>query len=283
MNKTSHSILLIFTLSYYQAKAIGAVNTILKHPTSGKLIGDNTDWIGIRDAISMKLKLRERTVKALPKPEALSIPASPSNVFMNVTTASGASSVGKYGPAYLPAVFADANVISHSFQPSVGLVVGAGGTARSACHALVKMGCKDIRIYNRTSSKAAALSKEFAGATAVEDLTNFCRTTQIDIVLCTIPATAQFVLPPEVWEKNPPSVVLDAAYRPQETHLLQQARAQSAGQSKASGTTLRVKGIEMLIMQGFGQLRLWTGMSDLTSSVRSAISKNVYRYYNESE
>ena len=38
----------------------------------------------------------------------------------------------------------------------------------------------------------------------------------------------------------------------------------------------------MLIMQGYGQLRLWTGKSDLTTAVRAAVSRNVLKYYNES-
>jgi shikimate 5-dehydrogenase len=270
-----------------QAKAIGAVNTIVKDPSTGKLLGDNTDWIGIRDAVRAKLQRVARKQKngsnrsggnASPAAKIVSSPLSPANIKMNVTMGPGTSPNRGNGPAYLPSVFGGTAARESTFVPAAGLVVGAGGTARAACFALVKMGCRDIRIFNRTKSKAVALAKEFPNTRAVEELTSAGGMRGVEIVLCTVPAAAQFVLPAGAWavDSNPPKVVLDAAYRPRETRLLEQARI-SGGAGVA-----RVEGIDMLIMQGYGQLRRWTGKRELTPAVRAAVSRSVRQYYAES-
>ena len=274
-----------------QAKAIGAVNTIVKDPSTGKLLGDNTDWIGIRDAVRAKLRKVAKmqanksddsgSERATPALKAVSSPLSPANIKMNVTMGPGTSPNRTNGPAYLPSVFAGTSAHANTFVPGAGLVVGAGGTARAACFALVKMGCRDIRVFNRTKSKAVALAKEFPNTRAIEDLTSADADggmQGVEIVLCTVPSAAQFVLPAGIWSADscPLKVVLDAAYRPRETRLLEQARI-SGGASVA-----RVEGIEMLIMQGYGQLRRWTGKTELTPAVRAEVSRCVRQYYDES-
>lgn len=44
----------------------------------------------------------------------------------------------------------------------VGVVFGAGGTARAACYALRELGCEEVRVWNRTATKAQTLSERFS-------------------------------------------------------------------------------------------------------------------------
>lgn len=69
--------------------------------------------------------------------------------------------------------------------PRVALVVGAGGTARSACYAAKRLGCR-VLVHNRTASKAEALASRFGG-TAVADLGNGSLPA-LSVILSTVPA-----------------------------------------------------------------------------------------------
>ena len=243
------------------AKKIGAVNTIQKR-NDGTLYGDNTDWIGIRDALLNVVQTSLSTSSLV-------------SGAVNQTPPSGKC----------------------SFVPKSGLVVGAGGTARAAIFCLQQMRCARIVVHNRTHSKAVALAQEFGveAMESLESLESLETDTAFEVILCTVPSSAQFTMPSGTWgrktEKDTkdtkrgsssnevvrgPRVVLDAAYRPRETALLRQARL--LGQ----GTTLSVEGIDMLIMQGLAQLRCWTGYQDLTNVVRNSIQQRVRKFYKES-
>ncbi|CAI4217659.1 unnamed protein product [Parascedosporium putredinis] len=89
------------------ARKVGAVNTVIVREEGGKrtLLGDNTDWLGIKACI-------EST---------------------GVTNLSS----------------------------STVLILGAGGAARAACHAVEMLGIKDLIIVNRTISKADDLASIF--------------------------------------------------------------------------------------------------------------------------
>lgn len=152
-------------------------------------------------------------------------------------------------------------------HPRVALVVGAGGTARSACYAAKQLGCR-VLVHNRTPAKAAALATRFGGTT-VASLDE--PIPALAAILCTVPAEvraagcggfppaglltlflraeqAGFKVPSHLLASHP--VVLDAAYGRTETALVAQARAAGCA---------CVEGIDMLLAQGLAQFRLWTG------------------------
>ena len=49
-----------------------------------------------------------------------------------------------------------------------------------------------------------------------------------------------------------------------------------------AGRVACVEGIDMLIMQGYGQLRLWAEKFELTPVVRANVAQNVRKYYESS-
>ena len=134
-----------------------------------------------------------------------------------------------------------------SRAPKIGLVIGAGGTARAACYTLKQLGVTTLLIYNRTKEKAERLAGEFGG-TACGKLEE-AAAAGVDVIVGTIPANAQHeeALPASLFASHP--VVVELAYRPRRTPLLKQAE-------KAGCET--VEGIDILIEQGLYQFKTWT-------------------------
>ncbi|KAF5310130.1 hypothetical protein D9619_010374 [Psilocybe cf. subviscida] len=205
------------------AEAIGAVNTITpqqisKEGASGTvLVGDNTDWIGIKSAISNKL---------------------------------GSSPV------------------------RAALVVGAGGTARAAIYALQALHAEVIYLYNRTTSKAHDLAAAFPEARiqVLESVDDWGSLASPNAIVATIPATAQSgeLLSQNLFKYTVgPAVIVDMAYRPEETALLGLAKA-------ARGQWAVVPGLEVLLEQGYEQFKLWTGRE----CPKRAVATQVWGKYN---
>lgn len=68
----------------------------------------------------------------------------------------------------------------------------------------------------------------------------------LQVVISTLPTTAQFTLPPSFFSSKP--VILDVVYKPALTSLLQQAQ---------DNDCLFVQGATMLLEQGLEQFQLW--------------------------
>ncbi|KAF5339743.1 hypothetical protein D9611_009172 [Ephemerocybe angulata] len=197
------------------AEAIGAVNTVIPQAVSADsgsgriLVGDNTDWLGIKASITQRLS---------------------------------------------------------PLEIHAGLVIGAGGTARAAIYALQNLGVKTIYLHNRTKSKAEALAAVFpdAGVEVVEKLKWADSSVAPNVIVATVPASATttsgdtdeagaLALPESLFAyRTGPAVVVDMAYKPEETPLLALAKEVGANWS-------RVPGIEVLLEQGYVQFELWTG------------------------
>ncbi len=125
----------------------------------------------------------------------------------------------------------------------VGLVIGAGGTSHAACYALNVLGVK-FYIWNRSVDKAEELAKKFGGV-ACSDLTKL--TDKVDVVIGTVPPTAQFTLPEQLLHQD--LIVVELVYHPRKTALVQQAENMKCQ---------TVEGIELLLEQGLVQFKLFS-------------------------
>ena len=151
---------------------IGAINTLTR-AADGRLLADNTDWVGIRNLLAAGLRQRH----------------------------------GGAAPAELCA-----------------LVLGAGGTARAACHALRQLGAAQLYVFNRTREKAEALGAAFDAVPLSGDLDAAVGgLPQLHLLVSCIPGSAG-VAPSDALLRRHSPVVLDAAYRPRDTPLLAAAR-----------------------------------------------------------
>ncbi|KAL2170036.1 hypothetical protein VTG60DRAFT_5376 [Thermothelomyces hinnuleus] len=216
------------------ARAIGAVNTIIPIPSAAKddnkptLLGDNTDWRG------MVFALR---------------------------------SAGLASP------------------PGAGMVVGSGGTTRAAIYALHSLGYAPIYVVARTRERVKELADGFPAdyriqhlATREEVVAVAARHELPTVVISTIPADKPIdsgmreVLVTALQgggaagkERGEPRVLLEMAYTPRHTPLMQ--LAEDAG-------WVTIPGLEVLAAQGWYQFQLWTGITPLYADARAAVMGN---------
>ncbi|KAK5069762.1 3-dehydroquinate dehydratase (3-dehydroquinase) [Lithohypha guttulata] len=210
------------------AKVIGAVNTIVplqprtSHNSTDqiKLVGFNTDYLGMMDCL--------RTA--------------------------GAS-----------------GLLGEGVQ--AGLVIGGGGTARAAIQTLHSMAYSPIYLLGRDGSKISALASSFPTAYDVIPLTTQ-GSTAMDTMSKRFPKVAIATIPADIpiepslktvlesffstvanEEQGPGvarGVLLEMAYKPQNTALMQ--LASSLGHWKT------IQGLETLVTQGIWQFLYWTGI-----------------------
>ncbi|KAJ7768294.1 Shikimate dehydrogenase [Mycena metata] len=144
------------------------------------------------------------------------------------------------------------------------LVIGAGGTARAAIYALQSLGAAKVYIYNRTRKSAQALAEAFPEA-HVEILESLDKwpsgIVPPNVIVSTVPAAATATSDvPDALQlssnlfiyRDGPAVVIDMAYKPAETALLALAK-------QAGGNWGLVRGLDVLLEQGYVQFELWTG------------------------
>lgn len=117
------------------------------------------------------------------------------------------------------------------------VVLGAGGAARAAVHALKAEGVADIRIVNRTVDRARELAAGFDDGVSAWPLDEIAAALDGSHLLIN---AASSMDPPDLAPMAASGAVLDMTYRPLETPLLAKARAR--------GLT-PVDGLAMLIGQ----------------------------------
>jgi shikimate dehydrogenase len=147
-----------------------------------------------------------------------------------------------------------------SVYGKTALVLGAGGAARAVVYALRQAGAAEVRIWNRTPERAAALAAEL-GATvgsAPGDVIVNC--TSVGLHDPELPFKA---LPLNADDLHAGRLVVDLVYRHGGTLLLRTARANGAEVAD---------GLEILVAQGAASLERWTGRTAPDAAMREAVA-----------
>ncbi len=160
------------------------------------------------------------------------------------------------GFGFLKALQHDAN---YNPKEKNVLIIGAGGAARAAVHALVKEGASVV-VSNRTIEKAFDIAKEFESEDSVHVVDRSGKSFQEAlnnaslIVNCTpmgmMGGQFQNHSPLKSAQIRENVLVYDMVYNPVNTPFLKQA--------KQSGATT-ISGLSMLVFQGSESFKLWTG------------------------
>lgn len=129
------------------------------------------------------------------------------------------------------------------------LVLGAGGSARAAIHALTTAGAADVQIWNRTPQRAQRLAAELGGRATERpepaDLIVNCTSVGLHDPEETFEALP---LDPEDWDAR--TCVVDLVYRDGGTALTAAAARRGAAV---------VDGLAILVAQGAASFEHWTG------------------------
>ena len=147
------------------------------------------------------------------------------------------------------------------------VVVGAGGAGRAASFALADEGM-DVRIANRTVSRAESLADDVPGATSqgLEDLESLLADADVLINATSVGMEAPDQTPVPRDALHGDLAVLDAVYEPLETRLLREAAAVGA-------TT--VDGAWMLLFQGVEAFERWTDRDAPVAAMNDALRSSL--------
>jgi shikimate dehydrogenase len=144
-------------------------------------------------------------------------------------------------------------------RPATALVLGAGGSARAAVHALREAGA-DVAVWNRTAARARSLADDL-GARAVaaaEPADVLVNCTSVGLQ----PGSHTFKeLPLDADALGEYPCVIDLVYRSPPTDLLQEAARRGAR---------TVDGLEVLVRQGALSFERWTGRPAPLEIMRAA-------------
>ncbi|KKK12825.1 hypothetical protein P175DRAFT_0448002 [Aspergillus ochraceoroseus IBT 24754] len=159
---------------------------------------------------------------------------------------------------------------------TTGLVIGAGGMARAAIYAMLRLGCRKIFVYNRTLSRAESVARHFnswaASQVGAAQVVYVLRSLQDEwpsdacppcMIASCVPADpdrdeppANFEMPLQ-WLGSPTGgVVLEFAYKPLDTPLLRQMRR---FRSETGRPWVLVDGLDNVAEQAIAQFELLTG------------------------
>ena len=149
-------------------------------------------------------------------------------------------------------------------------VMGAGGGARAVVYGLLERGAKEIRLCNRTHTRALTLAREFGGPITVLKWEE--RHDAIDGCAMLVNATNQGMIGQNALDlrldKLPKTaLVSDIIYNPRETPLI------VAAKSRGNPT---VTGLGMLLHQGIPAWRAWFSIEPkVTPELRAKIEASL--------
>ena len=171
--------------------------------------------------------------------------------------------------------------VEHSLEPVRArlrgasiLILGSGGGAGAVAYALSKgFSPGRIRIYNRTTDRAVAMTDKFQRlfpsirfdtvadqqsiSSAIVESTLIVNTTSVGMT----PNIESLPVPEHAAFSNQ-QIIFDIIYNPVETALLRRARASGA---------LTINGVDMLVYQGAAAFELWTGKKFPVELARSVL------------
>ncbi|CDK25383.1 unnamed protein product [Kuraishia capsulata CBS 1993] len=157
-----------------------------------------------------------------------------------------------------------------------GLVIGAGGTSRSAIYALNQMGCSTIYLLGRTASKLETVKDHFPSSYNIKVVTTAEQALGADpvsVIVSTIPGYSD--LDSSLLESitaflgNGKSqslfqpTLMEAAYKPKVTHIMKTAEEHG---------WKTISGYHMLANQAEEQFKLFTGMSVSYDLIYNAVA-----------
>lgn len=151
-------------------------------------------------------------------------------------------------------------------QKRTALVLGAGGAARAILFALKEAGFSDIRIVNRTLSRAKELCERFGpglSAHGWEEVDNLCSDAGLVINTSSLGMSGKGELPLNVMLLPADAIVCDIVYVPLETPLLAAARTRGL---------VGIDGLGMLLHQAVPGFERWFGVKpQVTPELRAHI------------
>jgi shikimate-5-dehydrogenase len=159
--------------------------------------------------------------------------------------------------------------VTFDLKSSAGLVLGAGGAARAACFALQNLGISDLLIVNRTLSKAEEMAAHFdqTESRCFNNLEEAVRAAKapVRVIVACVPADdlGKDKIPSELFSSSDTGVLVEMAYRPQVTGMME-AAADHEGWHIC-------RGIDVLEEQAYEQFQMWTGQPAPKAVMRTAM------------
>lgn len=152
----------------------------------------------------------------------------------------------------------------------LAVVLGAGGAARAILYALLSRGVREIRLLNRTFSRAEELAAHFGGRILVHDWET--RNEQLEgcglvVNTTTLGMTGEARLQLDLAGLSENAVVTDLVYAPMRTQLLKHAR---------DNGLCSVDGLGMLLHQAVPGFEKWFGVRpQVTPELRALITADI--------